>query len=61
MSSQHTHRIYTEDGQLRVSVDAPGVAAVSAPIDPVELINEIAEAADLDVIIHSAGETDSEA
>lgn len=50
MATDHTYRFYRDgDGDLRVSVDAPGVAAVSAPItDPLGFIVELCDVADLE-------------
>lgn len=50
MTSDHTYRFYRDDnGELRVSTDAPGVSAVSAPItDPLQLIVDLCDAADLE-------------
>ena len=51
MSSTHTVTFYTDDdGEYRVKVDAPGVAAGSAPIpDPVAFIVEAANELGLEV------------
>lgn len=40
-----------DDGQVRLRLDRPGVAAVSYTSDPRWLIEQIAEAANLDVIV----------
>jgi hypothetical protein len=50
MASGHTIAfVVGKDGELRVSVDAPGVAAVSAPVgDPLEFIRAFAQNADLE-------------
>lgn len=50
MASDHTYRFYRDDnGELRVSTDAPGVSAVSAPIDdPMLAIIDLCDAADLE-------------
>lgn len=42
--STHTYRVFRNaNGEYRISVDAPGVAAVSAPFEPAKLITEIAK------------------
>jgi hypothetical protein len=50
MASDHTIAfIIGKDDELRISVDAPGVAAVSAPVgDPMEFIRTFAFQADLE-------------
>jgi hypothetical protein len=50
MASDHTIAfIIGKDDELRISVDAPGVAAVSAPVgDPMEFIRVFASQADLE-------------
>lgn len=50
MANDHTYRFYRDDnGELRVSTDAPGVSAVSAPIDdPMLFIVDLCDAADLE-------------
>jgi hypothetical protein len=50
--NDRTIKVVTEaDGTVRVRVDAPGERAVSAPVtDAALLIQEIADAAGLDVI-----------
>jgi hypothetical protein len=50
MASGHTIAfIIGKDDELRISVDAPGVAAVSAPVgDPMEFIRVFASQADLE-------------
>ena len=47
-------QVYTNaNGELRVKVDAPGIAAVSAAIDARTFIEAIAKEAGLTVTIHS--------
>jgi hypothetical protein len=50
MASDHTIAFITgKDDELRISVDAPGVAAVSAPVgDPMEFIRVFASQAQLE-------------
>jgi hypothetical protein len=50
MASDHTIAfIIGKDDELRISVDAPGVAAVSAPVgDPMEFIRVFASQAQLE-------------
>jgi hypothetical protein len=50
MASGHTIAfIIGKDDELRISVDAPGVAAVSAPVgDPMEFIRVFASQAQLE-------------
>jgi hypothetical protein len=50
MASGHTIAfIIGKDDELRISVDAPGVAAVSAPVgDPMEFVRVFASQADLE-------------
>jgi hypothetical protein len=57
-ASEHVATVYrTTEGDLRIKVDAPGIAAVSAKIDPSALIHEIAKQAGL-VITVSSGRVD---
>jgi hypothetical protein len=39
--------VYHEHDELRLSVDGDGISAVSAPVDPLALIVEVAEKAEL--------------
>jgi hypothetical protein len=50
-NSDHTINFYTgKNDELRISVDAPGVAAVSAPVgDPIEFIRTAANQLGLEV------------
>jgi len=50
-SSDHTVAFYTgKNGEYRVSVDAPGVAAVSAPVgDPMSFVTVAANQLGLEV------------
>jgi hypothetical protein len=59
--SDHTVAIYMKDTEARISVDAPGERAVSAPIaDPKALIDAIAAACNLTVTVQQSGEEDVE-
>lgn len=49
--------VYTNaNGELRVKVDAPGIAAVSAKIDAEAFIHAIADEAGLAVTINDCGD-----
>lgn len=55
--TSHEAVVYTSaEGELRVKVDAPGIAAVSAPIDAEAFIKAIADEAGLAITINDCGD-----
>lgn len=56
--SDHTISIYMDGDELRIRVDAPGVAAVSAPVaDPFAFCATLAQEAGLEVVVDQAAGT----
>lgn len=54
MGEERKAEVYTNaDGELRVKVDAPGIAAVSAVIDARAFIEAVAKEAGLTLTIHA--------
>lgn len=49
-ASERTYKLYRDaNGNYRLRIDAPGIAAISAKFDPAELIRDIAELTGLEV------------
>lgn len=57
MSTDREAQVYTDsNGNIRVRVDAPGIAAVSATIDPKQFIQQVAAEAGITVEFSDCGD-----